>query len=119
MPEETENTEEVNQAIEKLWSADDAERQEGKEAIIRLGSPAAEFLVALLEDLMENRHPRFPGGKESEGSKAIDRALEMERERQERMKVCEGPLNVAEVVAEALGVLKEVTGLAINSRLLF
>jgi len=105
MTKEPDRQEEVNQAIEKLWSASDAERLEGKQQIQRLGSHPAASLLALLEDLYIDRHLRFPRGKESEGNTALARALDQERERENRIETRTVPLDVAKEVEEALSIL--------------
>jgi hypothetical protein len=119
MSGEADNSNPANREVEKLWSASEAERQEGKAAMTRLGSLSVDPLVALLKDLIEDPHPRFPIGKELEGKNALDRGWQADRERQERIKDRQGPLDVHREVTEALGVFKEVRALAINSRLLF
>lgn len=62
---------EVEQAIKQLWAEDDAVRLEAKKRLIELGSPAIRPLIALLENLTNNPHPRYVTGKESEGEEAM------------------------------------------------
>ncbi len=73
------DAEQINAAIRKLWSFNDAERRDGIEEIARLGPIAAKPLSALLSDLIENHHPRFPTGKEDEGKKALERYIKSAR----------------------------------------
>lgn len=61
----------ATQSIRKLWSTEDAVRGEGKRELIALG-PAREPLTALLRDLMNCRHPRFPTGMEEEGNQLLE-----------------------------------------------
>src|SRR5215467_4061891 len=63
----------VSIAVKQLWSADNAVRDNAKSVLVRLGSVAIPALILLVEDLLNNSYPRFPTGKELEGSKALDR----------------------------------------------
>jgi hypothetical protein len=69
--EENSNQDQTNDAIQKLWSADEAERIGGKQLLLERGSQAIQPLVTLLKDLIENEHPRFVLGREEEGSKLL------------------------------------------------
>jgi hypothetical protein len=106
MPEEPDNPEEVNQAIDKLWSASDSERQEGKDALLRFGQRSVDPLLTLLADLMESQHPRFPRGKEADGHRALRRAQELSATREGLA----GAMRLSED-------FKPVSDLSINSRL--
>lgn len=67
---------EVEQAIKQLWSEDDVVRLEAKKKLIEYGSPVIKPLIALLEDLISNPHPRYVTGKESEGEEAMKQLRE-------------------------------------------
>src|ERR1041384_7713839 len=58
------NQEIAPKAINKLWSANENERQEGINTILALGDAAVEPLDTLLKDLLRDPRPRFPTGKE-------------------------------------------------------
>ena len=58
---------EVADAMEGLWSPDQAERKEAKSNLIRLGDSATASLVSLLDDLMRDRRPRFARIKSEKG----------------------------------------------------
>jgi HEAT repeat protein len=57
--------------IERLYSADDANKELAKREILAAGTMAAKPLCSLLTDLLENPYPRFPKGEEEEASKAL------------------------------------------------
>jgi HEAT repeat protein len=61
-------------AVKGLWSSSEEQRQAAKRKIIELGEEAAQPLVLLLQDLARNPSPRFPTGREQEGTLAVERA---------------------------------------------
>jgi hypothetical protein len=62
-------------AIKRLWSASETERQAGKEKLLNEGLAAESPLIALLEDLLSDRRPRFATGNEAEGAETLKRVL--------------------------------------------
>lgn len=60
-------------AVMQLWSADESERQAGKEKLIELGPKGIPLLVALLQELASDGSIRYMRGKEREGVEAHER----------------------------------------------
>jgi HEAT repeat protein len=60
-------------AIKQLWSADETERQQGKDQLIQIGEKATPGLMALLKELWRHPIPRYATGKEEEGAAASER----------------------------------------------
>ena len=94
----------VEQAIKKLWSADDSLRLRGCEEILQMGAAAAGPLSDLLIGLVRDRRPRFATEMEQEGRRALEAFLDWVR-------VMERPL-------ENDPQLLTLSRLAINSRLI-
>ena len=61
-------------AIKQLWSADETERQQGKDRLRQIGQKAIPELISLLKDLWQNPFPRYATGKEEEGEAAMEQA---------------------------------------------
>ncbi len=98
------NDQNLEQAIRKLWSADNAVRDLGRKEVLQIGSAAAPLLVNLLSDLVQDPRPRFVAEKEEEGRLALKRYVELVRRTKE-------PLDDSEEY-------QTVARLAINSRLI-
>lgn len=62
----------AEQMVKKLWSADNPERMEAKESLIKLGHEAIVPLVSTLEDIIRDPRPRYPSGMEAEGEAALE-----------------------------------------------
>jgi HEAT repeat protein len=61
-------------AIKQLWSADETERQQGKDKLRQVGQKAVPGLISLLKELWQNPVPRYATGKEDEGAAAMEQA---------------------------------------------
>jgi hypothetical protein len=69
----------VKQAIQMLWSSDNAIRELGRNEIMRIGPATIQPLTELLWDLIKNKSPRFAAGKEQEGHKVLNDYVELLR----------------------------------------
>jgi hypothetical protein len=77
--EQTNSDLRVEQAIRKLWSADNNVRELGRKEVLQIGSIAAGALVDLLADLVKYSHPRFVLEGEEEGQKALKAYVDLVR----------------------------------------
>lgn len=61
----------AKEAVKNLWSSTDEERLVAKKHLLELKETSIPYLVALLNDLTNDRRPRFATGKEAEGEEAL------------------------------------------------
>jgi hypothetical protein len=102
--EQTAKKDKIEQAIKKLWSADDLLRLRGREELLQIGAAAAGPLSDLLMGLVQDRHPRFATEMEQKSRRALEAFLD-------RIRVMERPM-------ENDPQLLTLSRLAINSRLI-
>lgn len=87
--EEKAQQDQVAEAIEGLWSPDQAERQEAKARLVRLGDKATDSLVSLLDELMRDRRPRFARTKSGKGETPIPGRTSLEINERLEDDICE------------------------------
>lgn len=66
------NNDRVHRVIEQIWSSQETERQDAKQALINIGPEAIEPLIMLLKDIIRNPYRRYMIGKEMEVEQAIE-----------------------------------------------
>jgi len=67
----------IEQAIRKLWSANEHIREFGRKEVLQIGSSAAGSLVNLLTDLINHPDPRFVTEGEEEGQRALKNYIDL------------------------------------------
>jgi hypothetical protein len=77
--EQAANKDNIDQAIRKLWSADDTVRLRGREEILHIGVASAGPLSDLLMELIRDRRPRFATEMEKEGQRTLEAFLDWVR----------------------------------------
>ncbi|HYL98067.1 MAG TPA: hypothetical protein VEZ90_03860 [Blastocatellia bacterium] len=95
----------ANEAVAKLWSAREPERQKGIEQIRELGAVAAPPLVSLLTDLVHDQRPRFAPQNEPAGARALSEYL-----RNPESKALRAKLDALTINARLMGDAVELLG---------